>query len=240
MTEFLKKNAWQRIAIIVDKKYYIRIIKESWFDSMSISKDSITITTASGFDCNRVYDYVISVGFIKNKKVNLLDFRNAYKPIFLVYPFENELLKINRKKHIEFNNALNDSSFVPISTKESQTDDLFESSEAEKSAYEADLTDDETEDLIEKLERKYNSERYYVSSGSSGGVTAKAVKFATFGSGEAIFFSERSRLLTQPITPSPIAEVEVPLTIGAKREKYVYELLLSSAPKVSIISRSAS
>ncbi|MBO5575456.1 MAG: hypothetical protein J5956_04020 [Ruminococcus sp.] len=108
-----------------------------------------------------------------------------------INPFENELLKINRKKHIEFNNALNDSSFVPISTKESQTDDLFESSEAEKSAYEADLTDDETEDLIEKLERKYNSERYYVSSGSSGGVMAKAVKFATLGSGEAVFFSER-------------------------------------------------
>ncbi len=209
LTEFLNKNPGKRIAIIVDKKYYIRIIKESWFDSMSISNDSITITTALGFDCNRVYDYVISVGFIKNKKVNLLDFRNAYKTIFLVYPFENELLKINRKKHIEFNNALNDSSFVPISTKESQTDDLFESSEAEKSAYEADLTDDETEDLIEKLERKYNSERYYVSSGSSGGVTAKAVKFATLGSGEAVFFSERYKAYKYDEFDNSISEIDV-------------------------------
>lgn len=208
LENFIRNNKNKRIAIILDKKYYISVMRGTWFHETFTNKRNVFISTAAGFDNNQTYNYIISIGFVSGKKINLLNCHNAPTIMFLTYPFEKELLNIKIKKHREYIKQLNSSSSFPINTEVPVSND-FDSIEQEQLAVETEITDVESEDLIEILKRKYIAKDYIIPSNSEGSSVSKAIRIAKLDTGDVAYFSERYKAYVYDETEKRIDEVEV-------------------------------
>lgn len=208
LESFINMHKYKKIAIIVDKKYYATVMRGTWFHETFTTKRNVFISTAATFDNNQTYNYIISVGFVSGKKFNILNCHNAPTIMFLTYPFEKDILNIKIKKQREYIKQLNLSSSFPINTETPVLND-FENNEQEKLAIETEITDIESEDLIEILKRKYIAKDYITPSSSEGTSVAKAVRIAKLDTGDVAYFSERYKAYVYDETDKRIDEVEV-------------------------------
>ncbi|MGN0497006.1 MAG: DrmE family protein [Lachnospiraceae bacterium] len=180
--EFLAKNVYKKIAIVVPKAYYATIIRENC--SYRITKN-VCVTTPGRFDDTVTYDLIIAIGNVEGKRFNVFRCSSASTIISLLYHVETKAYtykKSSAEKNIHY---IQSRSTIKVKMTGEQEEELEENIE---NAMEV---DNEIDDYISGLDSFVDTKRFVVShTDGSYSVNAEIVAIAVFNDESKAFFSK--------------------------------------------------
>lgn len=182
--EFLAKNEYKKIAIVVPKAYYATIIRADLNYSHRITRN-VSVTTPSRFDDTVTYDLIIATGDVEGKRFNVFRCNSASTIISLLYHVETKAYtykKISAEKNIHY---LQNRSTIKVKMTEEREEELEEINENVLEV------DNEIDDYISGLDSFVDTKRFVAShTGGSYSVNAEIVAIAVFNDESKAFFSK--------------------------------------------------
>lgn len=184
--EYLKEHNSRKIAIVVPKAYYTKILVLT--DVLKDNDDVICIT-ANRFDATHKYESILVVGDINSKKFDPLQCYSAKNIDILLYECENKSLNY-RKRNIDKSEKRLDFKISGIRYKEENLGNTYaDKADEEEENMVHNFSD--LEDYIEKL--NFLDIGKFVEHGvvsGSNSLTSEVKYVGMFVTGECIFFSK--------------------------------------------------
>ena len=178
----------KRICIVVPRKYFETVIRESELPSLMNDPTNLIITTANRFDRSEMYDTIIVVGEFRGKRFDSFRCMSAREVITLLYKCEQKQYRSRKRQSHHTDRIFNERSYVQVITEESEeTTDQDDVTEDEIRQFDQLSTD--IDSYIDNLILTLPSVPGYIRGTQAGTNEAEIVAVATFDSGERVFFT---------------------------------------------------
>ncbi len=185
---FLTENSKDKIALIVPKAYYARILKETGLNNLMYDPNSLVVTTPTAFDNNLMYDSIICLGDLGGKRFDPFRCCSSKNIIALLYSFESNLFKLKMKKANAIERIYNTHTSASFSYDTEYKDIVYDDDINEAEIEEVASEGLEIDDYIRKLNEQSYTRWFGDSSGSSPMAEVSAA--GIFESGHRIVFSK--------------------------------------------------
>lgn len=182
--EFLTRNKYKKIAIVVPKAYYATIIRANLNCSNRFIRN-VCITTPGRFDDTVTYDLIIAIGDVEGKRFNVFRCNSASNIISLLYNVETKTYTYKKRSAEKNIHYLQSRSTIKVRMAGEQEEKLEEINEHVLEV------DNEIDDYIAGLDSFVDTKRF-VSSHTSGScsVNTEIVAIAVFNDESKAFFSK--------------------------------------------------
>lgn len=188
LVELLLRNASKRVCVVVPKRYYETVLRESGLPWLMVNPDNLTITTANQFDSGEMYDTIIVVGEFRGKRFDSFRCMSAQEVISILYNCEQNQYRVRRKQSRQMDRILNERSFVHVNMDE--TGEIsWQDGATEEELQQLDHMSVELDSYIDQLAMTLPSIPGYSRGAEAGTRKAEIAAIATFDTGEKAFFT---------------------------------------------------
>ena len=182
--EFLTKNEYKKIAIVVPKAYYATIIRADLTSSCRLSR-KVIVTTPGRFDDTATYDLIIAIGDVEGKRFNVFRCNSASTIISLLYQVETKAYTYKKRSAEKNIHYLQSRSTIKVTIAEEQEEEIEEINENVLEI------DNEIDDYISGLDSFVDTKRFVVNqAGGSYSANTEIVAIAVFNDESRAFFSK--------------------------------------------------
>lgn len=182
--EFLARNEYKKIAIVVPKAYYATIIRADLNCSNRFIRN-VCVTTPGRFDDTVTYDLIIAIGDVEGKRFNVFRCNSASNIISLLYNVETKAYTYKKRSAEKNIHYLQSRSTIKVRMAGEQAEELEEINEHILEV------DNEIDDYISGLDSFVDTKRFVVShTGGSCSVNTEIVAIAVFNDESKVFFSK--------------------------------------------------
>lgn len=182
--DFLIKNEYKKIAIVVPKAYYATIIRASINYSYRFTRN-VCVTTPGRFDDNVTYDLIIAIGDVEGKRFNVFRCNSAVTIISLLYQVETKVYTYKKRSAEKNTHYLQSRSTIKVKMEEEQIEEIEENNENVMEV------DNEIDEYISDLVSFVDTKRFAVNhAGGSYSVNSEIVAIAVFNDESRAFFSK--------------------------------------------------
>lgn len=205
--DLISKHKNQKVAIIVPKAYYAKILYSlnilDYFDDAS----QMSISTANKFDYTQNYDVIIAIGAFWGKKFDPFRCRSASTIYVIVSAVEENIFKYRKKLSASIENKFNIAANVPVD----YSDNIPE-------VYSDGATEEEVSEIInsstdvsEYITRIFESRSLdLLNTGAGAHISKTEISYvATCADGESIFFTKKYRAFVFDSAKEDVVEVSV-------------------------------
>ena len=211
LRELLENSFEERIAIIIPKAYYAKILKQE----PVFSREHIHIVTANRFDASQIYDKVIVIGDFSGKRFDALRCKAASDIIVFLYECETHWFKLRKRKASKFEKKLN---LISGLNEDFDGSDVYEIEDDDETVEQFEDESLNLEEYIDTISVSDIIHRFVagVSASGSNASLPKVTAIGKFASGEQIMFSEYYKAVVYNSSKDrdPITETDVDKLVG--------------------------
>lgn len=184
----VRRHADKRVCVVVPKRYYENVIRESGLPWLMVNPDDLIITTANQFDSSEMYDTIIVVGEFRGKRFNSFRCMSAQEVISILYDCEQNQYRVRRKQSRQMDRILNERSFVHVNVDDTE-DSSWQDGTTEEELQQLDRMSVELDSYIDQLAMTLPSIPGYSRGAEAGTREVEIAAIATFDTGERAFFT---------------------------------------------------
>lgn len=188
LIRFILERVDKRVCVVVPKRYYETVMRESGLPWLMLNPDNLTITTANQFDSGEMYDTIIVVGEFRGKRFDNFRCMSAREVISILYDCEQNQYRVRRKQSRQMNRILNERSFVHVNMDETG-ETSWQDGATEEELQQLDHMSVELDSYIDQLAMTLPSIPGYSRGAEAGTREAEIAAIATFDTGEKAFFT---------------------------------------------------
>ena len=188
LIDTIRRNAGKRVCVVVPKRYYETVMRESGLPWLMVNPDNLTITTANQFDSSEMYDTIIVVGEFRGKRFDSFRCMSAREVISILYDCEQNQYRVRRKQSRQMDRILNERSFVHINMDETE-ETSWQDGATEEELQQLDHMSVELDSYIDQLAMTLPSIPGYSRGAEAGTREVEIAAIATFDTGEKAFFT---------------------------------------------------
>ena len=188
LIDTIRRNAGKRVCVVVPKRYYETVMRESGLPWLMVNPDNLTITTANQFDSGEMYDTIIVVGEFRGKRFDSFRCMSAREVISILYDCEQNQYRVRRKQSRQMDRILNERSFVHVNMDETE-ETSWQDGATEEELQQLDHMSVELDSYIDQLAMTLPSIPGYSRGAEAGTREVEIAAIATFDTGEKAFFT---------------------------------------------------
>ena len=188
IVDIIRRNADKRVCVVVPKRYYETVMRESGLPWLMVNPDNLTITTANQFDSGEMYDTIIVVGEFRGKRFDSFRCMSAREVISILYDCEQNQYRVRRKQSRQMDRILNERSFVHVNMDETEVTS-WQDGTTEEELQQLDHMSVELDSYIDQLAMTLPSIPGYSRGAEAGTREVEIAAIATFDTGEKAFFT---------------------------------------------------
>lgn len=187
LDEYLHSKLGKRIVIIVPKAYYVDILN-STYKHLRLW-NNVSCTTVNRYDSNSIYDNILIIGNLNNRKFDPLRWSTSNSIDLLLYPCEEKVFNHTKKKITDLTRRLNKKQGITQVESASDIEEIVNDKWEEKDDMLQEFLD--LDQYIDSM-NLYNIREFVTSSikKSNSLINAEVQIVGTFVTGERILFSK--------------------------------------------------
>lgn len=187
--DLIRDNHNSRIAVIVPKAYYVKILEDLNLRDFVDYDNRLKITTANRFDNSKVYDLIVTLGDYSGSRYDSFRCRSANHIVALLYDFEANLFKLKLKKAEQAEKEYDKKSAIEYETDIELTGIEYSDGLSETDVEKVSLFDSDINSFLNSIGQSMGL-KHFVAENAGSGSTTEAVAFAQFETGESAMFTK--------------------------------------------------
>ena len=188
LIRLIMERADKRVCVVVPKRYYETVMRESGLPWLMENPENLTITTANQFDSSEIYDTIIVAGEFRGKRFDSFRCMSAREVISILYNCEQNQYRVRKKQSRQTDRILNERSFVQVNMDDAE-ETSWQDGATEEELQQLDHKSVELDSYIDQLAMTLPSIPGYSRGTEAGTREVEIAAIATFDTGERAFFT---------------------------------------------------